>query len=269
VRSVRRTALAASAAVLTLLVTACGGSSDDGGETQDSKPEADRSASGSKPEADRSASAGGTLGVPELEKVALAQADVTHGEVTTEIPAKDDVTKDQISTDDDSACAPLVRVQAAVAQGEAVADVKRSWKGQTETPSEDKGPDGQGMTTIDVNQIMVNVASYEDGGAEQALKELNAAAEKCAGGFEAVVGGDAVRFTEVARTADPKGGDEGFAATLGVATGKETDGIMKLVVVRKGATLASFGAVNLSSVMTGADFEVPADVIDAQVAKLG
>ncbi|CAM5682485.1 hypothetical protein SVIOM342S_04250 [Streptomyces violaceorubidus] len=44
---------------------------------------------------------------------------------------------------------------------------------------------------------------------------------------------------------------------------------MKLVAVRKGATLATFSAVNLSSMMTGAEFQVPAEVVDAQVAKLG
>ncbi|MBZ6137543.1 hypothetical protein KVH24_14485 [Streptomyces olivaceus] len=264
--AVRRTALAASAAALALLATACGGSSDDDAKAGDDKPGTGRSASTG--ESGQSAPAGKALTAAELEKVALAQADVKDGEVTTEIPAEDDVAKDQISTSDE-ACAPLVHAQGAVAQGEPAADVKRSWTGQTETPSESKGPDGQDMTTLDVNQVMLNVASYEDGGAEQALKTLNAAAEKCAGGFDATVGGDRMRVAEVTESAAPRGGDEGFAATVGVATGQDANGLMKLVVIRKGATVASFGVVNLSSVMTGEDFDVPSDVIDAQVAKLG
>ncbi|WP_217167027.1 hypothetical protein [Streptomyces sp. AC512_CC834] len=264
--AVRRTALAASAAALALLATACGGSSDDDSAAGDDKAKADQSAPAG--DADQSAPAGKALTAAELEKVALAQADVKNGEVTTELPAEDKVAKDQISTDDET-CLPLVHVQAAVAQGESAADVQRSWSGQSEAPSESKGPDGQDMTTVDVNQIMLNVASYEDGGAEQALAALNTAAEKCAGGFDATVGSDKMRVTKVSETDAPKGGDEGLAVDLGVATGKDSSGLMKIVVVRKGSTLATFSVVNLSSVMTGADFEVPTEVIDAQVAKLG
>ncbi|MFC8565566.1 hypothetical protein ACFUIW_07345 [Streptomyces sp. NPDC057245] len=266
--AVRRTAIAASAAALALLATACGGSSDDETKAGDDKPSAAQSASTGESGRSGAASAGKALSAAELEKIALAQADVKSGEVATKIPAEEDVAKDQISTSDE-ACRPLVHVQGAVAQGEPAADVKRSWQGQTEAPSESKGPHGQDMTTIDVNQVMLNVASYEGDGAEQALKKLNAAAEKCAGGFDAGVGSDKMRVAEVTKTAAPEGGDEGFAASVGVATGKDANGLMKLVVVRKGSTLASFGIVNLSSVMTGEDFDVPSDVIDAQVAKLG
>lgn len=251
--AVRRTALAASAAALALLVTACGGSSDD-----------DSAAEG----AEESAPAGKALTAAELEKVALAQADVKNGEVATELSADDQVAKDQISVDD-KACLPLVHVQGAVAQGEPAADVQRSWQGQSESPSESKGPDGQDMTDIDVNKILLNVASYADGGAEEAVAGLKAAVEKCAGGFDATVGSDKMRVTEVSGLGRLKGGDEGFTVNIGVATGGDSSGLMKLVVVRKGATLATFSAVNLSSMMTGAEFEVPAEVVDAQVAKLG
>lgn len=262
--AVRRTALVASAAALALLATACGGSSDgDGGTAGDEPAGAERSAS-----ADASAGTGDALTAAELEKVALAQADVENGKVVTKVPADDDVAKDKIETDDE-ACLPLVHAQAAVAQGEAAADVKRSWTGQDESPSASAGPDGQDMIEIQVNKILLNVASYADGGAEQALKGLNAAAEKCAGGFTATVGSDEMRIAKVTTSAAPEGGDEAFAATLGVATGADSSAPMKVVVVRKGSTLASFSVVNLSSMVTGDDFEVPAAVVDAQVAKLG
>lgn len=259
--AVRRTALAASAAALTLLVTACGGSSDDG-----DKAEADQSAPAAK--ADGSAPAGKALSAAELEKAALAQGDVEYGEVATKIPAEDDVAKDQVKTGDE-ACLPLVYVQGAIAQGEPAADVKRSWTGQTESQSEGSGPDGQDMTEIDINKIMLNLASYEDGGAEKALAALKTAAEKCAGGFDATVGSDEMRIAKVTTTDAPEGGDEAVAATIGVATGADTHAPMKIVVVRKGATLASFGIVNISAMMTGEDFEIPTAVIDAQLAKLG
>ncbi|MFE9779343.1 hypothetical protein ACFYPA_14415 [Streptomyces sp. NPDC005775] len=265
--AVRRTALAASATALALLVTACGGSSDDDGAAGDDKVKADRSA----PAADKSAEsapAGRALTAAELEKVALTPSDVKNGEVTTKVPAKDDIAKDQVSTDD-KACLPLALGQSAVAQGEPAASVKRSWHGQTEAPSRSKGPDGRDMTTISVDKIMLNLASYADGGAEQALQELRTAAEKCAGGFVATSGDDKLKIAEVTTASAPKGGDEAVAINIGVDIGKDTNGLMKLVVVRKGATLASFSAVNLSSMMTGAEFQVAADVVDAQVAKLG
>ncbi|GHA54882.1 lipoprotein [Streptomyces tendae] len=263
--AVRRTALAASAAALALLVTACGGSDDDSAAGDD-KAKAEQSAPAEG--AGESAPAGKALTAAELEKVALAQADVKNGEVATELSADDQVAKDQISADD-KACLPLVHVQGAVAQGEPAADVQRSWQGQSESPSESKGPDGQDMTDIDVNKILLNVASYADGGAEEAVAGLKAAVEKCADGFDATAGGDKMRVTEVSGLARLKGGDEGFTVNIGVATGGDSSGLMKLVVVRKGSTLATFSAVNLSSMMTGAEFEVPAEVVDAQVAKLG
>ncbi|MFF0667871.1 hypothetical protein [Streptomyces tendae] len=263
--AVRRTALAASAAALALLVTACGGSDDDSAAGDD-KAKAEQSAPAEG--AGESAPAGKALTAAELEKVALAQADVKNGEVATELSADDQVAKDQISADD-KACLPLVHVQGAVAQGEPAADVQRSWQGQSESPSESKGPDGQDMTDIDVNKILLNVASYADGGAEEAVAGLKAAVEKCADGFDATAGGDKMRVTKVSGADAPKGGDEGLTVNIGVATGGDSSGLMKLVVVRKGSTLATFSAVNLSSMMTGAEFEVPAEVVDAQVAKLG
>ncbi|WP_328287002.1 hypothetical protein [Streptomyces mutabilis] len=83
------------------------------------------------------------------------------------------------------------------------------------------------------------------------------------------MGSDKQRVAEVTTTAAPKGGDEGLAVTLDVDIGKDANALMKVVVVRKGATIASFGAAGLSSTATGADFEVPAAVIDTQIAKLG
>ncbi|XKK63524.1 hypothetical protein HFP71_14475 [Streptomyces sp. ARC32] len=264
--AVRRTALAASAAALALLATACGGSSDDDGASGDDKAKAEQSAPAG--EAGQSAPAGKTLTAAELEKVALAQADVKNGEVATKLSAEEDVAQDQISAND-KACLPLVHVQGAVAQAEPAANVKRAWQGQKEAPSESKGPDGQDMTDVDVNRILLNVASYEGDGAEQAMAGLKAAVEKCAGGFEATVGSDKMRVTKVSGVDRLKAGDEGLTVNVGVATSGDSSGLMKLVVVRKGATLATFSVVNLSAMVTGADFEIPADVVDAQVAKLG
>ncbi|MER7051873.1 hypothetical protein [Streptomyces sp. NPDC000351] len=266
--AVRRTALAASAAALTLLVTACGGSSDDGADDAKAKSDQSAPAGDDKAGSEQAAPAGDALSAADLEKVALAQADVESGEVATEIPADQDVARDKVSTDD-KACLPIALTVAAVAQGEPGAEVKRSWQGQTDSLSKGSGPDGQDMTETQVNMIRLSVASYAGGGAEKALTELKTATEKCAGGFVATVDGEKMPVAEVTTTAAPKGGDEGVAATVGIDVGKEAAAPMKVVVVRKGDTLATFSATNLSSMMNGADFEVPMDVVDAQVAKLG
>ncbi|GGL74863.1 lipoprotein [Streptomyces fumigatiscleroticus] len=256
----RRAVLAASAATLALLVTACGGSSDEGdkGDGGDAKGGATAAAP----------AAAKTLSAAELDKVALAQADVKSGKVSTKVAATDDVTEDQVKTDD-AACLPLVHAQAGIAQGEPAASVKRSWQGETETPSEDMDPEEAAMVTINVDKILLNLASYESGGAEQAVKDLDTAAEKCAGGFTATVADEQVQVTKVTTDTAAGGGDESVAYTLKVAVDEGVEAPMKIVVVRKGATVAAFSAVNLSSMATGKDFDVPADVVDAQVAKLG
>lgn len=257
--AVRRTALAASAAALALLATACGGSGDED-KADDGKGKADSTAS--------AAPAAKALTAAELEKAALAQADVKSGKVATKVAATDDIAKDQVKTDD-AACLPLAHAQAGVAQAEPAATVKRSWTGEPVKPAEGTSPEDALLAGLDVDKMLINLASYEDGGAEQAMKGLTAAAEKCAGGFTATVSGEKAEVVEVATTAAPEGGDEASAITLTVAADENVKAPSKIVVVRKGATLASFSAVNLAAVATGEDFDVPAEVVDAQLGKLG
>ncbi|MFI8088034.1 hypothetical protein ACIF9R_06910 [Streptomyces sp. NPDC086080] len=257
--SVRRTALAASAAALALLVTACGGSGDED-KADDGKGKADPTAS--------AAPEGKALTASELEKVALAQADVKAGKVATKPAATDDIAEDQVKTGD-AACLPLAQAQAGVAQGEPAATVKRSWTGDPVKPSEGTKPEDALLAALDVDKMLINLASYEGDGAAQALKGLTTAAEKCAGGYTATVVGEEMKVVKVATSAAPEGGDEGTAVTLTVAADEDVKAPNKIVVVRKGATLVSFSAVNLGAMATGEDFDVPADVVAAQVGKLG
>ncbi|MFE9772437.1 hypothetical protein ACFYOV_12320 [Streptomyces sp. NPDC005931] len=259
--AVRRTALAASAAALALLVTACGGSGD--------KDKADEGKGKDKGSSSASAApAAKALTAAELEKAALAQADVKSGKVATRIAATDDITKDQV-TSDDAACLPLARAQAGVAQGEPAATVKRSWTGEPKKPSADTKPEEALLAALDLEKMLITLASYDGGGAEQAMKDLNAAAGQCAGGFTATMGGEKLEVVKVAKTAAPQGGDEGAAVTLTVAAEEGVKAPSKIVIVRKGATLVSFSVVNLGAFATGEDFDVPADIVGAQVAKLG
>ncbi|WP_030420812.1 MULTISPECIES: hypothetical protein [unclassified Streptomyces] len=256
--AVRRTALAASAAALVLLVTACGGSSDDG-KKDDGNAKADPTAS--------AAPAAKALTADELEKAALTQADLKSGKVTDKIAADEDATKDKV-TSDDAACLPLAHAQSGVAQGDPAATVKRSWTREPEKPSGDLSPEEMLLASMAVDQAFVTLSSYE-GGAEQPLKDLAEAAGKCSGGFTTTVLGEELKVEKVAVTEAPEGGDEGLAFTLTVAAEEDVKMPQKVVVVRKGATLASFTAVNFASAATGEDFAFPAELVDAQLPKLG
>lgn len=258
--AVRRVGLAASAATLALLATACGGSSDDGDKGSDAKNEATPSAP----------AAAKALSADELEKAALAKADVDNGELDTKIDGSDDdVTKDQVEADG-AACAPLALVQSGAAQGEPAAAVKRMWTEEAEKPSDADAMSEEAMVaSLDFEKVFVTLATYEDGGAETVLKDTEAALEKCAGGFTTTTAGEKGKITKVVETEAPKGADKAVAMTMTMATeGKETMPF-KAVVARKGSTVIAVGAMNLASAVTGEDFDFPAQILDTQLGKLG
>lgn len=259
---VRRTALAASAAALALLVTACGGSSDDGGDSSD-KAGGDKTAQADKTP---SAAPAKPLTADELEKAALTQADVKSGKVITKVPAADDIAQDKVKTDNPE-CDPLAHLQAGSYVGEPSATVKRSWLGDVQKPGADAKPEEVMLAALNRAKVIVTLASYEDGGAEQAMKDLNKATEQCSGGFTYAVDGDKIKIVEVAATDAPQGADEALA----VNETMDAEGVkapVKGVVVRKGATLAYFSVVNLASTASGKDFDFPTEIVDAQLAKL-
>ncbi|WP_371660319.1 hypothetical protein [Streptomyces sp. NBC_00280] len=250
---VRRTALTTSAAALALVVTACGGSSDDAD---------DKAASASPAEGTTAAKA---LTAAELAKAALVQADVKSGTLTEKVPAKDDIAQDKVSSDD-AACAPLAYLQSGSYVGKPAATVKRTWKGDAEKPAAGASDEDQFLAALDLEQAVITLASYEDGGAEQAMKDLNTSAEKCAAGFSYTVTGTKSDALKVTKTAAPEGADEALALTVTVDAGLKAP--MKAVVVRKGATVVYVPAINFASASTGKDYDFPTEIVDAQLAKL-
>ncbi len=255
--AVRRSALAASAAALALLVTACGGSDEgDGG-----KDDAGKAASAS------AAPATEALTAAELEKAALVQADVKDGKVVTKVPAGDDIAADKVVAEDE-ACRPLARVQSGVAVGSPAATVKRSWTGEPKKPAEGADVEKALQAGLDVDKVLVTLASYEDGGAEQVLKDVDAAAEKCAGGFGYTSVGEEFKIVKVAEAEAPKGADEAIALTLTLSA-EGVEAPVNVVVTRAGSTVAAFSAVNFAAMGTGEKAPFPMPVADAQLAKLG
>ncbi|MYX27888.1 hypothetical protein GTY75_14735 [Streptomyces sp. SID8381] len=258
---IRRTCLVASAAALALLATACGGSSDDDGK---------KGGDATTAQADKSASAAPAAAQPlsaaELEKAALTQADVKSGKVTAKLPATDDIAQDKVKTDK-PACTPLALLQVGSYAGKPAASVKRSWMEDAKKPEAGASAEDAMVAGLDRAKVVVTLASYADGGAEQAMKDLTKSAADCAGGFSFTVAGDTTKAVKVATGSAPQGADEALAVTYTM----EADGDqfpVKGVVVRKGATLAYFPAVNLAAAATGKDFAFPTQLVDAQLAKL-
>ncbi|NEC89728.1 hypothetical protein [Streptomyces sp. SID12501] len=255
---VRRTALTASAAALALLVTACGGSDGGGDKAASASPAGDKAAGEAATKA---------LTAAELAKAALVQADVKSGTLTEKVPATDDIAQDKVSSTD-AACAPLTFLQSGSYVGKPAAVVKRAWKGDAKKPAAGASEEDQFLAALDLEQAIITLASYEDGGAEQAMKDLDTAATKCGGGFSYTVAGTKTDAAKVATTTAPEGADEALALTVTV----DAEGVkapMKSVVVRKGATVVYIPAINFAAASTGKDFTFPTALVDAQLAKLG
>ncbi|MFD3734017.1 hypothetical protein [Streptomyces sp. NPDC058632] len=258
--AVRRTALAASAAALALLVTACGGSDDSGsGGGKGDEGKADSSAS--------AAPAAKALTAAELEKAALVQADVKDGKVVTKLPSGDDIAADAVEVKDE-ACQPLAHIQAGVPVGSPAATVKRSWTGEPEKPAEGADLEESLTAGFDVDKVLISLASYEDGGAEQVVKDVEAAVEKCAEGFAYTTDGESGEYVKAVKAEGPKGADEALTVTLTMsAAGSEAP--VNVVVARTGSTVAAFSAVNLAALAAGEEAPFPTQISDAQLAKLG
>ncbi|MFI1763836.1 hypothetical protein ACH41H_17535 [Streptomyces sp. NPDC020800] len=254
----RRAAVAASAAALALLATACGGSSGDKGDD------------GRAAQADKSAPAAPAkaLSAADLEKAALTQADVKSGKVVTKVPAQDDIAQDKV-TADDPACKPLAYLQVGSYVGKPAATVKRSWAGDAKKPAAGASAEEKMLALTDRSKTVETLASYDDGGAEQAMKDLRAAATKCAGGFSFTVDGEKTKVLKVTTGTAPEGADEAVALTWFVDAEEGVKAPVKGAVVRKGATLAYFPVLNISAAATGKDFDFPTEIVDAQIAKLG
>ncbi|MGW8063662.1 hypothetical protein ACVV2G_15640 [Streptomyces ziwulingensis] len=259
--AVRRTALAASAAALALLVTACGGSSDDGGEKGgDAKAEGGSTASAAPAAAE-------ALTTAELEKAALAQADVENGKVT-EVSAADNVEKDKVEGEK-AECEPLAFAETGVPLGEPAATVKRSWTEAPKKPSADTSAEEAIGDAFDLDKALVTLATYDDGGAQAVLADVKKAAGACAGGFAFTAVGEQAKIAKVTEDAAPGGADEAVAMTMTMVGDDGDEFPVKVVVTRKGSTVASFTVLNLASAGTGKDFPFPAEISDAQLAKLG
>ncbi|MFG3495382.1 hypothetical protein [Streptomyces sp. NPDC047928] len=258
----RRSAVAASAVSLALLVTACGSEKTTGG---------DEGAKGDKG-AVADAGSAKALTAAELEKAIIAQGDV-DGYKVQQPGAADRVPAEQVTVDK-AACQPLAHAVYAVALGEPKATVGRKVvqepkKGDKPSLGDlsEKELEDAVASAFDLTSTMVSLASYEGKGADEAVASLRKAAGECAGGFTLKLAGEAQKVLKVEEL-KVSGGQE--AAGWTVLTQQEGGTMpLKVAVVRQGSTLASFSVVNFGAAGSGKDYDLPTAVIDAQVGKLG
>ncbi len=169
--AVRRTALAASAAALTLLATACGGASDADGKDGKKDDKAAAAGSSSAPETPAK-----TLSADELEKAALAQGDV-EGTKITKAGAADEVPADGVKVDKKE-CLPVAHAMYGVAQEGSAASAKRKVIDEPKTDGKKKsledlaegGAEDAFKDAFNLTSTFVALHSYEgDGGRRHVL----------------------------------------------------------------------------------------------------
>ncbi|MEV5674572.1 MULTISPECIES: hypothetical protein [unclassified Streptomyces] len=274
--AVRRTALAASVAALTLLATACGGSSDSDGKGGASGAGAGAgSGSGDKGGAAPKAAVK-TLTAAELEKASLVQGDVKGNKIAKAGP--DDQVKAEGVKVDKKECEPFAHAYLGVEQGKPVARTQRT--AVSEPKKTDKGtsledlaemPEGDAedafAAAFDLTSTLVSLSSYEAQGAPETLAVVRESAAACAGGFTITMDGDTQK---IAKLVEEKvtGGDEAIGWTVvSESDGKQVP--FKLVALRQSGTFATFVSFNLAATGGRAEgFGLPTAIVAAQATKL-
>ncbi|RZB15178.1 hypothetical protein StrepF001_33990 [Streptomyces sp. F001] len=248
-----RTGATVAVSVLSLaLITGCGGGSDSSDDSKDTE-------SSSSP-----TQAAKALSAAELEKLLLAQDEVKGYKVAS---GDDTLPKSKTAVKTDKAeCDPLSWATAGLAPGDTDANASN-------TVAEDKASAATAQPediadAFNVAMTFVGLSSYEGDGAEKAMKAVSDGVSACAGGYSLTADAEKTKVTKVAAAQGSGGGDESVAFAQDVDMDGEGTATFHTEVVRKGNTIATFYTVNLAALGTGEAAEIPAAVVEAQVAKL-
>ncbi|WP_327317483.1 hypothetical protein [Streptomyces sp. NBC_01235] len=255
----RLCATAAIGALSLSLLTAC---SDEGSkDSADSKTSSSASASASSPS---SASGAKALTSAELVKLLLAQGEIKGYKVE----AEDDSAKSSKSSVkiDKAACNPLAWATNGLPPGDTDANATNSLTEEKATTATAKPEDLE--NAFDVSVTFVGLSSYEAGGAEKAMKALSDGVTACAGGYGFTADGETSKVIKVAAEKGSGQGDESVAFIQDVVVEGQTV-TAHTEVVRKGGILATLFTMDIATLAKGGEMsDIPAAVIDAQVAKL-
>jgi hypothetical protein len=254
--AIRRTTVAVTVASLTLLVSACGGGKDAAGGEKGRADTAEATQSAAAPAAK-------ALTAAELKKAVLVQGDVKDHKIGS--PGPEDIVAKSAITVDKPVCAPISYMGSGLAIGSPVATVQRKITSVPKKPQNAKSSDDL-MAAFDVTMTFVSLSSYDDKGAEDTLDTIRRSAAACAGGFSGTTVDQKDKITAI-KEEKATGGDEAAAWT--VTREEDGDSVpFKMVVVRKGTTLASFVSINMAAAATGEATPLPTALLDAQLAKL-
>ncbi|MFJ3666029.1 hypothetical protein ACIPSE_06215 [Streptomyces sp. NPDC090106] len=223
---------------------------------------------GSKESSAASSSDAKALTSAELEKLLLTKSDLTGYEVDSgddTIPqSKNDAKADK------SACDPLVWATTALPPGDTDASASNAVTSVPSAASKDpsKLTEDDFTAALDVDATLVGLSSYDGDGAEKALKSVSDAVAACSGGYGVTAEGETTKITKVATEKGSGAGD----ASVGYATDVDMDGegttTVHVDVVRKGNNVATFYTINLAALTSGGKTAIPAEVVQAQIAKL-
>jgi hypothetical protein len=246
-------ATAAVGALSLALVTGCSSGSDK--KSDDTKASGSASASAAAPAATAKA-----LAKPELEKLLLTQAEVKGYRVDD----GDDTlpkSKAEVKTDK-PACDPLAWATAGLAPGDK--DVSAS----NTIAAEPKG--GKDIeSALQVEMTFVGLSSYDGDGAVKAMKAVSDGLKSCSGGYRLTT--EAEQDGKVTKVTADQGsgqGDETVAFTESVDMDGQGTAQFRTEVVRKGNTVATFYTVNFADFGATKVAEIPAAVVQAQIAKI-
>lgn len=264
-----RTGIAAAASVLSLaLATGCSDSGSDSGDSD--------KAAGAK----ETTAAAKALNSTELEKLVVATGDVDGYEVSSATDSEAFASSKEKVKVVEEKCAPIAYVLTGFAPGDSASYLNR----QVTPAAEEIAPSASASQSLEdasdaltdaLNSTMtiVSLSSYEGEGAQETFGSVSDAVAGCAGGFSVAADGETQKFTKVASEKASGSGDESVAfAVTGDADGDEVQ--VKAEVVRHGSTIATYYSINLAA-FSGeagagtADYDVPAEIITAQAAKLG
>ncbi|MFI9060409.1 hypothetical protein ACIGQE_00840 [Streptomyces sp. NPDC053429] len=262
---VRRAVLTASAVSLTLLATACG-SGGAGGAGADFKTgsQGGSPSSATAPGAAQAGPKGKTAA--ELGSLLVTRADLPDHELE---PVTDgEAQNDPIETDK-AACRPLAQAEGMqpIGTSTGVARVVAGGKpgpaaaGDAGAAQQAEAAAGAGRQATATSVALV---SYDGKGAEEAFAAVKDGVQACAGGFSVTQAGEKTDIGSVEADAALTGGDEAVSFNTVMDLGDGDRNVMRVVVLRKGNTLATFTALSVSG-----EAEQPKAVVDAQAKKLG
>ncbi|NKI44828.1 hypothetical protein [Streptomyces physcomitrii] len=257
-RALRRTAAGTATALALVLLAACG--SSDGTEASGSEGGKEKGGA-STPAASAPAEAKGeVLSAAALEKAAVADGDVPGHRIDKRAEV-DHTEESEVETSRD-ACGPLALAALGTTTGGPAATAER------QALSQPAGKDVKDLeSAFDTTKSMITVASYEANGAPSAMAALRKGVDSCKGGFTTRAHGEEMKIVSVAADKAPALGEEATAFTVVSQEGHDKASF-KVVVVRKGRTLAYFSALNLGAIVSGKGFAFPVPLAKAQAGKL-